>query len=276
MKNIIRRNLPFICILCMSSFLSAQFTPEELAQREKWEEFLMNADIVDWEQPWSEHEAVNKPYLLTLEKDGVTAKAVWKNPQGFIGGYEENWEWEIAAYRMDKLLGINMVPPTVPRRFRTQTGSCQLYIEHVMTMVKKSEKNIPVPPNYVDQWNKATYLQRAFDNLIANTDRHQNQFLILKDWRMILIDHSRSFYTQKQYRNDLIFDEDYDEGPRIMRKIPVHVYNRVKALTAESIREAVGPTLNNTEIKCVLLRRDLIIEFIDSRIADLGRDQVLY
>lgn len=276
MKKINQGTLLIICILCMVLHLSAQFTQDELAQREKWEEFLMNADIVDWKQPWSEHEAVNKPWLLTLEKDGITAQAVWKNPQGFIRGFEENWEWEIAAYRLDKLLEIYMIPPTVPKRFQAKTGSCQLYIDHMMTMKEKSSKNVPVPAEYFDQWNKAAYIQRAWDNLIANTDRHQNQFLITRDWRMILIDHSRTFNTRKKYTKKLIFDEDHKEGPRIMRMIPVRIYNNLKNLTADSIRKAAGSTLDRDEIKAVLIRRDLIIERIDERIAALGRNKVLY
>jgi hypothetical protein len=277
MNKLMRYPLLFaFALVGLFSLLAAQFTPDEATLREQWETFLETADIIDWEQPWSEHEAINEPFLLTLEKDGITAKAVWKNCQGWIGGFEENWEWEVAAYRLDKLLGLHMVPPTVPRRFRAKTGSCQLYIVHMMTMKEKAAKGLSVPPVYVDQWNKATYLQRAWDNLIANTDRHQNQFLILQDWRMILIDHSRTFNTKKQYRNDLIFDENYDEGPRIMRMLPVHVYNNLKDLTFDRIREAADGTLDRDEIECVLLRRDLIIKFIDSRIAELGRDQVLY
>jgi hypothetical protein len=263
-------------MLCIFPHLSAQFTQDEVSQRKKWEEFMETADIVKWDQPWSEHEAVNKPFLLTLEKDGITAKAVWKNPQGWIGGYQENWEWEVAAYRLDKLVGINMVPPTIIRRFQTKMGSCQLFIEHMMTFKEKAAKNIAVPAQYVDQWNKATYLQRAWDNLIANTDRHQNQVLITHDWRMILIDHSRTFSTRKKYREKLIFDENHSEGPRVMKMLPAHIYNNLKNLTTDSIREAADRSLNKNEIKDILCRRDLIIKRIDERIAILGRDKVLY
>lgn len=253
-----------------------QFTPEEVSQREKWEEFLKTADIVKWEQPWAEYEAVTKPWLLTMEKNGVTAKAVWKNPQGWARGFEENWEWEIAAYRLDKLLGLNMVPPTVPRRFLFKMGSCQLYIDHMMTVKEKIENNITVPASFVEKWNKATYLQRAWDNLIANTDRHRNQFLILPGWRMILIDHSRTFRSGKKYRRELIYGKNSDQGPREMKMIPIHFYNNLKNLSFVSISKAVGSTLDKDEIKAVLLRRDLIIKKIDQRIKRLGRKQVLY
>jgi hypothetical protein len=41
----------------------AQFTPEELAERPKWEEFLLNANVVKEEQITSE--AVTKPWRIT-------------------------------------------------------------------------------------------------------------------------------------------------------------------------------------------------------------------
>jgi len=123
-------------ILIFSGFLVqalAQFTPEEIAQRPKWEEFLKTAKITASDQPWAEREAVTHPWRLTLEKDGLTQQAIWKNPEGRLKGYFENWKWEIAAYRLDKYLGLNMVPPTVERRFRENRGSCQLLVDFAMT-----------------------------------------------------------------------------------------------------------------------------------------------
>ena len=140
---------------CLPAF--AQFKEEELTEREKWEEFLETAEIVHSEQPFKAREAVTKPWRLTLEKDGITCKALWKNPQGRMKGYMENWKWEIAAYRLDKYLGLCMVPPTVERRFEGNLGSCQLWVESKMSLKDKYEKKIKegdfifIPPNETHQ-----------------------------------------------------------------------------------------------------------------------------
>jgi hypothetical protein len=42
------------------------------------------------------------------------------------------------------------------------------------------------------------------------------------------------------------------------------------------IREAVGEYLSDKEIEAVLKRRDLILKAVDKRIADLGKEKVLY
>ncbi|MEW5902398.1 MAG: hypothetical protein AB1715_13115, partial [Acidobacteriota bacterium] len=86
----------------------AQFKPEELAERAKWEEFLSAANIVKEEQMIGP-ESVTSPWRLTLEKDGVTNDALWKDIEGRVKGYIESWRYEVAAYLFDKYLELNMV-----------------------------------------------------------------------------------------------------------------------------------------------------------------------
>jgi len=267
----------FFVILLVFTFQSiAQFTTEEVAEREKWEEFLETAEIVNQEQPFKEREAVTKPWVLTLEKDGITKRALWKNPEGRMKGYVENWRWEIAAYRLDKYLGLNMVPPTVEKTFQENRGSCQLWIDTWISLKDKYEQKIKTPSYKIFPWNRALYLQRAFDNLIANEDRHQNQFLITEDWRMILIDHSRTFRTSKKFTKNLIYDEKYKEGPRLMKELPRGFVEKLKSLNQEVIKDIVGEYLTDKEIECVLIRKDLILKWLEKRIKELSEDKVLY
>ena len=266
-----------VIVLGFSLHSIAQFTKEELAEREKWEEFLKTAEIVGQDQPFEKREAVTDPWVLTLEKDGVTNNAIWKDVAGRQKGFFESWKWEIAAYRLDKHLGLNMVPPTVERRFQKNRGSCQLWITTMMSLKKKFEEKIKTPSYKVFYWNRAFYKQRAFDNLIANDDRHQNQYLITEDWRMILIDHSRSFRTSKKFTKKLIYDEKYKEGPTfIMKELPRALYEKIKSLNAEVIKNAVGEYLTDKEIEAMLVRKDLIVKWVEDRIKKMGEDKVLY
>jgi hypothetical protein len=276
MKNEFSVILFSVLILGFSLQALAQFTKEEVAEREKWEEFLQTAEIMDSEQPFSDREAVTNPWKLTLEKDGITKHAIWKNCEGRPRGYVENWRWEIAAYRLDKYLGINMVPPTVEIRFKGDRGSCQLWVDSMMSLKDKYEKNIKTPSYKLFPWNRALYIQRLLDNLIANEDRHQNQFLITEDWRMILIDHSRTFRTSKKFTQKLIYDEKYKEGPRLMKEIPRELYDKLKTLNQEAIQSVVGEYLTEDEIEAVLKRRDLVIAWLDKQIKKEGEDKVLY
>lgn len=251
----------------------AQFTPEEIAERAKWEEFLIDANIVKEEQIKSE--AVTNPWRLTLELEGITNDALWKDIEGRVKGYIEGWKYEIAAYLFDKHLGLNMVPPTVEKRFRNNRGSCQLWVPSKMTMKTKVEEKIKTPPIKVFYWNRALNLQRFFDNLIGNEDRHQNNYLITEDWRVLLIDHSRSFRTGKKWTTQLPYGEKNKEG-LVQKDMPRDIFEKMKLLTFDEIKGLVGEYLTDDEINAVLARKGLIIEHINKMVAKSSEAEVLY
>jgi hypothetical protein len=252
-----------------------QFTPDEIKSREQWEEFLRTAELVSSRQLGGS-EAVTKPWVLVLKKGDVTHQGLWKNAQGRMGGYWEGWNYEIAAYLLDKHIGLGMVPPTVERRFQGERGSCQYWIDNSMSLRDRDKKNIKMPLAKNFSWNRATYMQRLFDNLIANEDRHTNNVFITADWRMVLIDHSRSFRMSGRFTKTLLYSAKNPEGPRLMSELPRALVEKIKALDFAAIRAAVGEYLTDEEIKAVLIRRDLILQEIDRLVKVNGEDKVLY
>ncbi|MCJ7680856.1 MAG: hypothetical protein MUP70_09045 [Candidatus Aminicenantes bacterium] len=265
-----------MCVLCLTSMtLNGQFTSEETAEFAKWEDFLSTAEITESTQMKGTL-AVTEPWVLTLEKDGITRRALWKNPSGRVKGYFEGWQWEIAAYRLSEHLGLHMVPPTIERRFRGDRGSVQIWIEDMITMQDKIKNNIRTPGPKMYIFNRALYMQRAFDNLIANVDRHQRQYLITEDSRILLIDHSRSFRSSKKFRTELIYSDKGKKKPYPMNQLPRHFYEKLKILTMENVREVVGEYLEDRMIEAMLDRRDLIVQWIEARCDDIGAENVLY
>jgi len=263
-----------IMILGAGALTLAQFLPEDVAQRAQWEEFLSTAEIVGEEQ-MTGAKSVTNPWKLTLEKSGVRRVGLWKNVSGRPRGYIDNWKFELAAYRLDKLLGLNMVPPTVERNYNGP-GSFQLWMDSWMTLEKKMDDNIKIPSYKIFHWNRALYLQRFFDNLIANDDRHQNNYLITQDWRMYLIDHSRSFRIYGDFVKKLQYTDKRRGGPMEMLEIPRILLDKIKALDFEAVRGAVGDYLTEDEIKAVLTRRDLILKEMDRICKKNGEANVLY
>ena len=248
----------------------AQFTVEELAQRPTLETFLVNAEIVDSEQMGQE-EGVTLPYRLTLREGGMEHDAVWKNPSGRMGGFVEGWKYEIAAYNLDKHLELNMVPPTAERRYRNNLGSIQLWIPHWISGREKQDDKISVPGPKLVNWNRMTYLQRAFDNLIGNEDRHLGNILITEDWRMLLIDHSRSFRATKKYTKKLQYD-----SKKPMKRLPRAFVEKIKNLDEATLRSVVGDTLTDKEIEAVMARQQLMVVEFDRLLKEEGEDAFLY
>jgi hypothetical protein len=269
----------FLAVICLGAGVRVfgQLTAADRGEYEKWEDFLRTAKIVGQEQIKGA-QAVTEPWILTMEKDGVQRQALWKNVLGEkVGGYKETWKGEIAAYLLSRHLGLHMVPATVEREFRGDRGSCQIWIDSWNTLETILSKKLKTPGPKVNGFFRALFLQRAFDNLISNEDRHQRNYLITEDWRMILIDHSRSFRTTKKFTTKLIYDEKFKEGPNfIMAELPRALVDAMKALTPEGIRQVVGEYLTDEEIKATMARRDLIIAWLDKRIAELGEAKVLY
>lgn len=74
----------------------------------------------------------------------------------------------------------------------------------------------------------------------------------------------------------MIYDEKFNEGPRLMKELPRTLYENIKTLTAEKIKGVVEDYLTDSEIEAVLLRRDLIVTWVEKRIKELGEDKVLY
>ena len=61
-----------------------------------------------------------------------------------------------------------------------------------------------------------------------------------------------------------------------MKKLPWAFVEKLRALDFKLIREAVGEYLEDKEIEAILIRRDLIIDWLDKRIKELGEHEVLY
>ncbi len=256
----------------------AQFTAEEIAQRPFWEEFLKTAEIVDSEEIG---EGVTKPLKLSLQKAEVKSKACWKNPKGLRDGFLEGWQYEIAAYELDKLIGLSMVPPAVERDFNGKPGALIYWVTSEYSLLDLMEKNIPIPESAREHTENMKYLARAWDCLVANDDRTQQNIRYTKDWRVLLIDHSQAFRSSKEYAERLIFGRNgikhtSDGKPFLFRRLPRWFVEKLRTVDCRNIQEAVGFLLTDREIDAVCKRKALLLAEIDAMIKESGEAKVLF
>ena len=183
--------------------------------------------------------------------------------------------------RIDRLLGLNMVPVTVERPFKDKPGSLQLWMEETETVKALGPRIAERTRARPGEWNRNAYIQRVFDDLLANEDRNANNILVTLDGRMILIDHSRAFRTARRYVRNLVFGprglmKAPDGSPYLFRTLPKAFVAGVRGLDAAGIRGAIGTALKEDEIDAVLARKALVLKEIDAMIAKDGEDKVLY
>jgi hypothetical protein len=273
MKNRLIIPFAFVIVLGIQFLSNAQLTSEEVSSRQKWEDFLKTAEILKSEDI---PVGVTKPIRLYLKNDEIEASGAWKKVKGLRDGVLEGWRFEIAAYEMDKLLGLNMVPTTVERVFNGKKGSLQFWMKFEMDESDRMEQTIGIPSSEAHNWAKRRYLMLAFDSLIANDDRTQENICYTKDWRIILIDHSQSFRSTRKHKKNLLYGKKGIKQKSPFSMLPRVFVGKIKELNFDNIKKAVGSYLNDKEIEAILARRELILNEIDDMIKDKGEDKVLY
>ncbi len=252
-----------------------QFTAAELAARSDWESFLREAEIVDRVQMERE-EGVTRPWKLTLRRGEVVRYALWKDASGIRGGFWEGWKYEIAAYLLDKRLGVGMVPPTVEKALDGRPGSCQLWIEGAALYGDMLAARQGLESFRSEGWKKAGYVAQLFDDIVGNEDRHTRNVLVTADFRAILIDHSRTFRTMKSFVEGVPFSDKNVPPANLLRKLPRGLVQSVRDLSEGALREAVGDLLSEEEIRAVLSRREILLLEIGKVVERFGEADVLY
>jgi hypothetical protein len=225
-----------------------------LGREAEFEDFLRTAEVAKID---SVPVGVTKPKRAFVKGEGLAKSFVFKALMpSRSSGYWESYKSEIAAYELDKLLGMGMVPPTVERKYSGETGSAQLWVEHCTLLRDRDTTKAPD----IGAWNKQVYRQRVWDNLTANIDRNQGNLLMDQAWNLILIDHSRAFTSQMTM-------------PFPMNKIDREFYQKLKALDEATLKSRVGKWLFDGP-RPILKRRDKIIEHFDKMIAKYGEKGV--
>jgi hypothetical protein len=270
MRNIARVIFLLAVGLLSWNALVAQQTAE-VFQGEAAEQFLLKARMTALK---GLSQGVTAPRRATLELDGVTHFAVFKTIDVSKPGYtqldgrgevdfQDSWHTEIAAYEVDRIIGLGMVPATVARELDGRRGSLQFWVESMMPEAERVKKKVSVPD--VELWNQSMFKVRLFDNLIYNTDRHINNILITKDFQLRLIDHSRSFRpfdTLKQASDLTRFSRSLLEG--------------VQRLEEKDLTARVGRHLTPFQIQGLLKRRDAILALARKMVEQRGESVVLY
>lgn len=174
-----------------------------------------------------------------------------QTPGGVEFNVRDSWRYNVAAYRLDALLDIGMIPATVQRDYRGKDASFTWWVDDVIMDEEERFKSRQEPPDKKD-WNEQMWVVRVFDQLIYNLDRNLGNLLITRDWQIWMIDHGRAFHPHKGLLNEANI-------PRGERRL----LQRLQALDRATLERALGEYVGRQEIEGLLARRDLIVQHFE-------------
>jgi hypothetical protein len=178
-------------------------------------------------------------------------RSQFAGPAGTELNFRDSWSFNVAAYKLDRMLGLNLVPVSVGRLYRGHTAAFTWWIDDVLMDEGERLKKKLSPPD-TERWNQQMSLVRVFDQLIGNTDRNLGNLLITSDWRIWAIDHTRAFRLVGSVRT-----------PENVTRCDREVLERMKALDRATLQRTIGSFMYTNEIPTVLSRRDEIVRIFE-------------
>jgi hypothetical protein len=180
-------------------------------------------------------------------------------------GLRDNWRSNVAAYRLDRLLGLRMVPVTVERRDELKEASFTWWVDDFL-MDEKSRLKTKVASPDAEAWNRQLEAVRIFDQLIHNLDRNAATLLVDKDWRIWIIGHSRAFKGVPKLKSP----------QSLGTRCPRGLLAGLRRLDRPTIERSMVGLLDGPQIDGLLARRDAIVRYFEERIASSGEGAILY
>ena len=218
------------------------------------EEFLLNASVTKDE---TLELGVTRPRRLTLERGGQRIRAVFKTfdsdpdirPAGRWERHHDmadRFQYEIAAYKLDRILDLQLVPVAVERRIGGERGLVQYWVEGARNETDRIQQKL----HYDSDCNFARQHQliNVFDVLVHNLDRNTGNILYDRDWQVWMIDHTRAFGTQQG-------------RPPELRRTPLVLTPQLRAALAnvtEARLASLAPYLHIRQIRALVARAEAL------------------
>jgi len=191
------------------------------------------------------------PWLIGLTDGKVTRRGFFKHiHRPRPAPLPDSYQYEIAAYELDKLLDFNIVPPVVGREVEGRNGSLQFYLEDCITERDRKRLNIepPDPKSFQNSLDELRIFENLVYNKCSNTD---DTHIHKKSWKVCRVDFSEAFAPSPDLLTDCQISYCSEK-----------IFLSLQKLDFETVRAKLSPYLNGEEVKALLERRDKITEII--------------
>jgi hypothetical protein len=153
---------------------------------------------------------------------------------------------ELAAYKLDRLLGLGMVPATIRREIGGQPGILQYVSADAITERHRATSGRGQDASC--SLDKQIAVMYVFDALINNEGRSPSSMLYSSDdWLLVLVDHGRAFGVNPGH-------------PEHLEDMELEVGDQWRAalgkLDDDVLRSELGDVLNEDQLAALARRRD--------------------
>ena len=262
-----------VILLVMSAVLVAQ---DARLTTEQQRQFLRTADIVS-SRPIGK--GVTGSLRLTLTDGKLTHDAAFQSIDDRPSSedrrrmrkragelnFVDSYKYNIAAYEIARLLGLDeMMPTTVARFYRGRRGSLTWWVDDVLMDEAEREKTQTSPPSPIG-FQRERMKMLVFAELVGDTDRNKGNVLYTTDWRVIMIDFTRAFRLHVGLRR-----------AETLTTINRNLWERLQKLTRREVSEVADIHLVPEEIGALMRRQEALVEHYRRLIKQRGQDSVLY
>ena len=160
---------------------------------------------------------VTKPRLVELEYEGRRIKGVWKPIVASHFEAAESHEAEVAAYRLSRWLGLDMVPPTTLvindpvglKVFNEKLWAMQFASIHPPTLLSRDKDQLR---RFVEGLDGRALMEAIYP-------RHDQYPFVYEEQSLVLIDHRGDRMTRQAFWHII---KRYAEKASIRKKLSPH------------------------------------------------------
>jgi len=198
--------------------------------------------------------------IRALMTDGVTTHAAHvqrvdrvvsaKAAPDQDGELADCFRHNVAAYRVDRMIGLNAAPVSVLRPTLGTRAAVTWWVDDVaMTTAEFHKRGVTAPDAY--DWNHQYQAIRVLQELIYNRDANRGNMLITSDWRLMPVDFTRAFSPNPRLLE-----------PEQITHVCPHLREGLESLTEERLEERLKGVLKRKQIRALMVRRDLLLDRI--------------
>ncbi|MHB8094082.1 MAG: metallophosphoesterase [Candidatus Aminicenantales bacterium] len=193
-----------------------------------------------------------EPWTIVLDGSDGVRRAVFRYvDRRRPSPLPDSWRYEMAAYELDKLIGLGIVPATVEREVAGLEGSLQAYVEGSLSETDRRRQDLRIPDPGAFEERLASI--RAFALLVNDgCENLDDTFIERNSGRIFRVDFSEAFGPSSAL------------SPQCnVSSCPESLAGKLRGIDRDLLDRTLSRFLNKEELDALARRKDLLIRLLE-------------